>query len=51
MSEKKHFYNERGEKMAAETVDTGEISKSQRKREANELLDLGKLLVIWILCP
>jgi ribosome-associated protein len=45
MSVKKHFYNERGEKMAAEPEDTGEISKSQRKREANELLDLGKLLI------
>jgi len=45
MNEKKYYYKNRGEKAVIEPEDTDEVSKSQRKRDANELLDLGKLLI------
>lgn len=50
MSEKKHFNIGRDDNAEAVSEDLGsedldEVSKSQRKREAHELLDLGKLLI------
>lgn len=50
MNEKKRSYkghgnNDLDKNDDVELEETGEVSKSQRKREANELLDLGKLLI------
>lgn len=50
MNEKKRPSKDHGkiapDNIAAEELeDAGEVSKSQRKREANELLELGKLLI------
>src|SRR5690554_4172773 len=45
MSEKKRFNIDRNNNADVFSEDLDEVSKSQRKREAHELLDLGKLLI------
>ncbi len=45
MSEKHYFNKEHDVSTDEASEDPGEVSKSQRKREAHELLDVGKLLI------